>query len=254
MTDKLGLSVKKMSVKKRERNDFPLRGYKLTVSTKFDVSDETVGRIVKYVKKNAEMAYVVIERGDSGVRHLHALLCLKKEICKRNLEDYVWRHFVSSCNEGCQQKWAVRADVLYDSGWRDWYLSKEEGREVIYEDFDDGKIEQFYPSSEIQARLQAIRDVNNASDSYIAGHADRFKEWNKREGPGPSRDVTRARCLEYFYWRMYGEKDMKVVMDPRRVRQMAGSLYRYVTSDLSLDFEDRKWVASHDGPVFDFRG
>lgn len=233
--------------------DLKLKGFKLTVSTKYDISELTVEKIASYVKKNCDMGMVVLENGESGVLHLHALLNFADGRVKRNLSDHFWKFFVKPFNEECIQKWAVRFDVLYDEYWRMEYLKKEATRRLVLDNYDDGRAAEYYAPFEVQAYLQSVSVASDACDPFYAMHAVEFNEWIKRDTPGPPRVVTLTTCLEYLHHRMFVAKNMKIISQHRRAYEIADRLYRYVTSNVTLDFEDRKWVASREGPVLDFR-
>lgn len=236
--------------------DLKLRSYKVTLSTKYDIADRTVEKFVNWVRNNAEMHYTVIERGKSGVRHLHSLVCFTVGKARRNLADYFWRHHVKPFNEGCEQHAAVDVSINSDDRWISEYLLKEADVEVKSNDYDRAREAEFYPTVEQQEILQVFVGSRTAVDSFYAEHAGFFTLWF-RDNVARHQDVaaaTTAHCLQYFYHRMHVSKDMRVMSDPRRVRQQAQALARYVTSDSRLNFEDRKYCAAEHGPVMDFNG
>lgn len=235
-------------------NDLRFKGWKLTVSTKFDVSDDTVSRIVKFCENTCNMYWVVLERGESGVKHLHALMCRKEEVSKYNLHDNIWKRYVKPYNEECIGSKAVRCDILYNNEWSSWYLSKEPDHELCAKVYDVEFESEYFATEEQQTVLVRERDINASADPFYARHQECFLEWNERDTPGPANPVTTQRCIEYFYWRMFVDKSMKVMSDARRVRWLGRALERYITGDNVADFEDKKFCASLHGPVFDFSG
>lgn len=238
-------------------DDIPLRAFKLTYSVPGDISEQSVGLIKRWAEKNADMHHLVIERGESGKKHLHGLVCLPKAIIKRNVQDDHWKRFIKPFHPDAKQRCAVHVDVLYNSVWRDEYLKKEADHVVVSTDYDDERSSEYYPDQATQDRLQAIAAASGASDTFYASHAVSFQAWFDGEyhsEPGPRVAITIAHGIEYFYYRMHVAKDMQVMIDERRIRQMGHALYRYVTSSKELSFEDRKYVASCDGPAMDFRG
>lgn len=245
-----------------KKDDLKFTGWKLTISTKFDIHDETVERVKKWAHKTCHMYWIVLERGESGVKHLHALMCRKEEAMKYSLHDHVWKHYVRPFNEECVGVKAVKFDILYNAEWSTWYLSKEEDHELVDKNYDVALESDYYATQEQQAILIRERDINASCDPFYARHKERFLEWNRRDTNGPGVDVggynsypvTTQRCIEYFYWRMFVDKSMKVISDARRVRWLGRALERYVTADNVADFEDRKFCASLNGPVFDFSG
>lgn len=226
----------------------PLKSFKLTISPKGDVSKDTIDRVVAYAMKS-DMYHVVLEHGTSGKAHIHALLNYSTPKLAPKIQENVWQRMVKPFSPGSIGKFAVQVNANYDSRWASEYLSKESTHEVLATNYDASLESNYYPSPEVQTTLQTISRVHVAVDSFYAEHALLFAEYViRRPHPG----VTDA--IEYFYNRMFVKKDMRVNADKRRVHQMAHALLRYHLSDQRLDFEDRKFVASLDGPAFDFRG
>lgn len=246
---------------KNPRRYIKLRSWKVTISTKGDIPEEVVQKYYEYVfsNPNIEMHYTVVERGETGRKHLHGLVCLKDGKPSAYLQNYIWRHFVQPyVDDSHIGKIAVRLDVNADDRWISEYLKKEQAVEIISNEYDVGRESEFYPTDGEQQTLKAFVDAASAVDPYYAEHAA-FYEQFVMALPGHKYSIfrhvsTSALAERYFNNRMYVLKDMKVIRDPRVVHQMARALHRYATGDDLLDFEDRKYHASLDGPVMDFRG
>jgi hypothetical protein len=58
--------------------------------------------------------------------------------------------------------------------------------------------------------------------------------------------VSVSGALRYLRERMFQKKDMMVIMDDRRVRQLALALYRYRTSNCDQSMEDDEWLNRSD--------
>jgi len=227
--------------------DLQLRGFKLTVSTKSPVTETDDKILVKYFEKNFDMYHVVAEHGSSGKRHLHALLCSEEPRVKRNLADAVWKK-IKDRHGDSKQGIAVRVDVLYDNRWITEYLNKEATVEQIGSNYDPDRESDFYPSDELQDALQAIAASSDASDPYYSDLASKFSTyWGQRPGA-----PLRGDCIKFLQHRMFVMKDMRVIRDPRVINQIGVALWRYITADDSLDFEQRKYCASLEGPVMNF--
>lgn len=224
-----------------------LRGFKLTVSVKGDLSPVTIEKITKWARKSTDMHHVVVEKGDNLRDHLHALLCFEQGRLKTSLQDDIYKRFVKPYNEGTIQKFAVRVDVLYDSTWYEEYLRKEEEHRVESTSYDVLKEPCYYPTKEEQALLQDIASKPRVVDEFYAKLATDYLDYVKLR-PNP----TRKDALEYLYDRMYVTQSMRVVADVRRVRQMSTAIYRFAHKDKTLDFEDRKFLASEYAPTHDF--
>lgn len=239
-----------MSVK---RPDILLKGFKITLSFKTDCTEDDDEVLIKWLEKKADMWHVVAEHGTTGKRHLHALMCRKTPTAKRSIQDTLWKKFKESHSDSVQ-KYAIRVDVLYDDRWYREYLSKEDTHVLLSSKYDASLEHEYYATAEQQVQLQSIVTVSELVDPFYGDLAEKFTEWFKGRFNGVSVEISRTHCVEFLYWRMYVSKTMKVIADDRRRLQMAFALYRYVTKDMALDFEDRKACASKDGPVFDFRG
>lgn len=244
---------------KNPRRQIKLRSWKVTISTKGDIPKEVVDKYYQWVFKNAAMHYTVIERGQTGRKHLHGLVCFEKGLDQDYLQNYIWRHhvqrFVDDTHKG---KIAVRVDINSDNRWITEYLKKEAGVEVISKEYDIAKESEYYPTADDQVRLQVLVGASNALDSYYAEHAGWFADWLRTQSGYGYADAesaaTSALCLQYLKHRMFNLRDMTVIRD-RRIRcQIASALASYITKSSDLDFEERKWCASEHGPTFDFRG
>jgi len=246
-----------MSVKKSVvRQEVPLKGFKITLSFKDDATITDDRMIVGYLKKNSAMYHVVAEHGSNAKRHLHCLFCTDKPRTKRGLQDTLWKKFKPN-HEDCIQKFAVRVDVLYDDRWIKEYLSKEATAKVVSSNYDPTKESEYYATPEQQATLQGLVGNTAAVDTFYSELYTKFQEWYKVKYGidvySPT-EVTRLKCLQFLLDRMFVEKNMRVIRDPRIQNQIAVALYRFVTGDSNPDYEQRKYMASLDGPVMNFEG
>lgn len=253
------MSVNRESVKKTftqkindKSKDIPLKGFKITISTKFDVSDETIQVFTKWAKK-ATMHHIVLEHGSSGTKHLHALVCYENSKIKRNIQDFVWRHHVKNFNEGNNiQKYAVRVDVLYDSHWIEEYLKKEANYVVHSTNYDAQRESDYYPEPGVKEALESLQTAFARSD-YWGDLATKFEEHYlpKHHNIRPAQYPIEA-IHEFYFGLMFAERSIPVISDDRRRRQNVYCLWLLVNKITSPSYEDRKYYASHDGPVCDF--
>jgi len=223
-----------------------LSAYKLTVSTRQSLSDEDLKVLESYIKGKCVYSYGVAEFGASDKRHAHYLLICKEPCFKRNLADRVWRIIRQRHEDSCQ-KYAVRADVLYDHCWYDTYLSKEENRQELFDEYDRTAAEAYFPTPEQQANLKAIAGASDAHDPYYADLELHFREyWKSIHRTGNPSKFDIAQFLNHS---MYVAKDMRVISDMRRVDQITRSLYKYVNSDAKIDYEQMRMLKMQDGVI-----
>lgn len=236
------------------KTDIPLKGFKVTISTKYDVSDTTVSRFTKWAKK-ATMYHIVAEHGSSGTKHVHALLCFNEPKVKRVLQDYIWKHHVKDHNDGVNiQKYAVRVDVLYDDKWHSEYLSKECNHEIIASSYDATKESEFYPESGVKEQLEGI-SAHYARSDFWGELATKFKEYHASRHHFIVPDMYAIVDVHEFYFRlMFVDRSIAIVSDDRRRRQNVYCLWLLVNKITFPSYEDRKYYATHDGPVLDFNG
>lgn len=203
---------------KSESEGLKVRTYKITISPKGDVSDECLAKIKKQCEKHL-YAYAVVERGTSGQRHCHIALCGHKEKQLKHWKE-PWSELVMKCHKDSIKHIACKANVMYDNKWYEEYLNKEEDREIIYDRYNPENIAAYFPSQEVQDKLQAISTHNRTSDKHMADHEARWIEHN-------GDDSSYESACEYLLYRMNVKRDMQVMIDHRRLCQLAYALYMY---------------------------
>jgi hypothetical protein len=236
------------------KKDIPLRGFKVTISTKFDVSDVTIKKFVNWVKKGTVMHHIVSEHGSSGTKHLHALLCYERPRVKADIQEYVWKHHVRDHNEGANVgKYAVRVDVLYDDKWHSEYLSKEVTHEVISSEYDATAESEYYPAPGVKEELEGIA-AHYARSDFWGDLATKFKEWYAERHHNIIPNMYAITSVHEFYFSlMFVERTVAIVSDDRRRRQNVYCLWLLVNQITAPSYEDRKYYHSHHGNVVDFR-
>lgn len=247
----LGMSGLRPSGKKC---DIPLKGFKVTISTKLDVSDQTINLLTKWCKKEA-MHHIVVEYGKSGVKHVHALVCCEFPKIKRNIADHIWKKYVRDCNEGGNvQKHAVRVDVLYDNKWYLEYLRKEDHHEVISTNYDPERESNYYPEGGVKEQLEEIQ-ASYTRNNFWTDLANEFKEWylGKHHNVRPDHYGV-EHVHEFYHTKMLVDRTLPDVADDRRRRQNVKYLWMLINQITLPGFEDRKYYASHNGPTMDFSG
>lgn len=218
-----------------------VQAYRVTLSPKFDVSEETEKKFLKWVQRSADMGYVVAEHGSNGKRHIHALLLFPMKRQKHILQNYFWQNHVKKYHPDSIEKIAVLVNAAYDFKWRDEYLQKEADCEVLFDKWDDDHASKYLPTIEEQNALVEARDQTVKGRAFhdhrmwteMAGH---FKTWYVKNDfpmvPGTnSFNLCRPdHCLEYLNREMLDGR-MVVMVDPRRRQEKACWLWRVVTGN-----------------------
>lgn len=223
------------------KNSLDVFTFLMTISPKGSVSEQCEKSILKWVHKNTLYAYVVAELGKSGQRHLHLCLCFEQARSKQRLQEDTWKFRVKKFHGDSIGKYAVLPTVMYDHTWYDTYLRKEDGVEVLYNEYDREAVTKYFPSLAVQQHLIETKG-KRVVDTFMHDHCMRWSE--------TSYPVRVSGALAYFRDRMYITKDMIAIHDDRRVKQMALSLFRYRTGNISQSMEDDEWLSRVD-PIRD---
>ena len=213
-----------------------VQAYRVTISTKGDVSPDTEAKFVRWAKKQ-DMCYCVAEKGSGDRRHIHALVLFESRRAKTTLHNAIWQQYVKPHHADCIMKKAVVINAAFDFKWRDEYLQKESGVEILINKWDDEHAEKYLPSIEEQDALVEAAESNRQGRAFhdhkmwtdLAGH---FKTWYVKESfPVPFKTYCRPHhCLQFLQHEMlYGR--MIVMCDTRRRYEKAIWLYRQVTMD-----------------------
>ena len=221
MPDALGDSPAKQKSGKMQHHTFLL-----TISTKDDVSEETTKLLLKYLSKNFDHVYGVAEHGNTGKRHLHFCMCSMRARQSSSLHDDIWKRHVRPYHKDSIGHKAVLVTVMYNHEWYNEYLKKESDVEVLLDSYDPDVVTQYFPTQEEQEKLIQTKGKRIA-DSYVHGLSVQYKD----ECP----DCSPGSALDYLRTRMFVQKDMAVILDERRLRQLALALYRYRSCDITLD-------------------
>lgn len=221
--------VKKSSGK----NLLDCKTFLITISPKGDVSPECQKALLTWVKKNAAFSYVVAERGTNGQRHFHMAVAFEESRSKQRLQEDLWKFKVKKWHGDSIGKYAVVVTVSYNHVWYDEYLRKEQGVEVLYDDYHRDTITTMFPPPEVQQLLLESKG-KKVCDTYMHEHC---LLWSETDLP-----VSVSGALRYLRERMYKEKNLMVIQDERRVRQLALAIYRYRSGNCDQSMEDDEWL------------
>lgn len=224
-------------VKKTSGKNLDAHTFLVTLSPKGNIDPACVELVLKWVRKNSLHAYVVIETGSTGQRHVHMSLAFSAARSKTRLQEDLWKFKVKPYHSDSIGKYAVVVTNQYNHHWYETYLKKEEAVEVLHDTYDLDAITSFFPTEEQQLDYQTLKG-KKPSDQVIHSHE---VAWTETSHP-----VTVAGALYYLRERMFQLKDMQVIQDERRVRQLALALYRYRSGNCDPSQEDDEWLARSD--------
>lgn len=217
----------------------------VTISPKGDISESSENAVLKWAIKSTQYMYAVAERGKSGQRHLHMSLIFEQPRGKQTLQEDIWKRYVKKWHGDSIGKYAVVVTNMYNHDWYDSYLRKEGGVEVLVDAYDREAITPMFPTQEQQQLYQSLAG-KKVADSLLHDHCVAWED--------TTHAVSVAGALFYFRERMFVKRDMAVVMDERRLRQMALALYRYRAQDITLSHEDEEFLNRsdpHRGAVYE---
>lgn len=220
------------------------RAYQLTISTKGDVSDQTVKSVKKWLTKKCQYVYAVIEYG-AGKKHLHAAMYFKDPQDKKNLRDYVWSKLVRPYHPDSVGSIAVVIQVMPGDKWVKEYLHKEKDCEVLINDLplppedgghdDDETLNNFYPTQEQQDALMAAKGKEFPGDKFLNAHELHYRKWLDDKGYQAS---TIGNATQYWLWCVNFDRSMPRMRDSRSYVNMGLALDRYIRMDYELTNEE----------------
>jgi len=225
----------------------PTRAFQMTVSVKGDLSPECQEELVKFIRKNTVMHYIVIELGDSGRRHMHALFVFKAPRVARKIQCNVWERLVKPHHSDSLPRFAVKVQVCPGNKWYDEYLQKESTREVLSNTWNREGAEEYFPSGEIQEALMATSKLSGVACPWIdkdiiTWSASTFE--NTPEG-----------ALMFLKSRMFREKNMVPIQDPRKRTEKALMYWEYRNGVISPSERELFLLKQlQDGPSYDVPG
>lgn len=220
------------------------QSYRVTISTKGDVSPETELKFVKWVKKNCDMAYVVAERGSNDRRHIHGLLLFPMKRVKFVVQNYIWQNHVKPHHPDCIQKIAVVINTAFNFEWMDSYLQKETDKEELVMKWDKEHASKYLPTPEEQNSLveqlgESRKGRAFHDHKYWTDMASHFKaDYVRSTDSVDWKKVQPKAVLEWLNKEML-EGRMVVMTDDRRRVQKAMWLWRVITkTHTTLGIED----------------
>jgi len=222
----------------------PTRAFLLTISTKDDLSLEAQTSVLKWIQKGTEMHHVVIETGQSGKRHLHAVLIYKTDREARKIQENLWARHVHPHHSDSIGRVAVKVQVCPGNDWYSTYLKKERDVEVLSTTYDPVAAEEYFPSPEVQESLVAKRDSKTAAAPYLELDIAAWTESTFTNEP--------SGALSFYKHRMYVLKNMIPIADKRKLCEKAQLLWEYRNQIITPNERERFLLKQlNDGPAYD---
>lgn len=244
MTERTDQTAEDRSLGRSSGPQVLTRTFHLTVSTKDPVTEQCQLAIVNYIREQCEYGYAVAETGKTGKLHVHAILIFGSHREKKKLQENITNRIVKKHGHPeAKNGVAVYVQVCPGHKWYDEYLKKEEGRILLYDNYDRESVTDYFPTEAVQEYLQTHTRSNGPADKHMAEHKrrwiDRFPD-----------DGSYECAIQYLKHRMYVLEDMMIIQDKRRLNQLAYSLYEYRNQIISADVEDRNYAGRMTGNSF----
>jgi len=208
------------------------------------LSAETQDGVTAWIRKNSLMHYIVIETGEAGRRHLHALLVFKDPRDPRKIKDNVFNRFVKTHHPDSLARIAVKVQVCPGPKWYDEYLQKESTRELISNTWDADLACQYYPSAAIQETLVAKSKLKGVACPWLI---EDISTWT-----GSTFENTPEGALMYLKHRMFVLRNLVPISDPRKRTEKA-LMYWECRNGVVSPSERELWLLKQlqDGPSYD---
>lgn len=216
----------------------------LTISVKGDLSLESQESVLKWVRKNTLMNYVVIEHGESGKRHLHAVLVFKEPRLGKKLHENLWDRHVKPFHADSIGKYAVKVQVCPGNDWYNTYLKKESGVEVLSSNYDPDAAESYFPTRATQEVLMEPRVSKGVACLHLELDV---KSWAESAF---TNEPSGALC--YLKHRMNVLKNMIPIADKRKLAEKAQMYWEYRNGIVTPTERELFLLKQlNDGPCYD---
>jgi len=223
---------------------FPTRSFLLTISTKDDLSLDAQRSVVKWIQKGTEMHHVVIETGQSGKRHLHAVLLYKSTRESRKIQENLWARHVQPHHSDSIGRVAVKVQVCPGNDWYSTYLKKEHDVEVLSTNYDPELAEEYFPTPEVQESLVAKGKCKTAAAPWLELDVASWTESTFTNEP--------SGALCFYKHRMFVLKNMIPISDKRRLCEKAQLLWEYRNQIVTPNERELFLLKQlNDGPCYD---
>lgn len=225
----------------RNPENLRLQTYLITLSPKEDVTQDTIDQIVTYAKKKCLYAFVVVEYGTNGKKHLHACVVTQLPQQRRNIQDY-WAAKMVKQYPGSIGRYACKVTNQYDHKWYDEYLRK--GGEIVFDKYDRDLVTNYFPSKEQQQQLIECKRGADSVRVHIA--FELVDDWKEKD---PS-DSSYESAIRYLHHCMFIDRKPPIYIDDRKKQDMAWFMYRCRNDIMDPSADDKNYAARKTGNSF----
>lgn len=223
--------------------------FRITLSPVGDITDRTIKQVVTWLKKQ-DYGFAVTERGKNGKLHLHMCVCTPQPVDRENIHDSWWKR-IRKDYEGSVGRIAVRVDIMYDHKWYEEYLRKEEGSEIVYDNYDKDAVTEKFPSKQQQERYIELKGQPVLREHLYDILSTEFKEFAQRNcRPHYGPDYSYEEAVRFMKHRMHVLKKQPYYTDERRLRQLCWFLYEHVNQIITPTAEDKNHGARQTGNCY----
>lgn len=194
--------------------------------------------------RKQEMAYVVAEYGESDKRHLHGVVLLKENYLRDKLKGNIWDRYVKPHHPDSIRNVAVKVQVCPGNDWYNTYLKKETGVEVLLDDYCPEAALAYFPSQAVQEALMATKKCTGMACPHL--------EHDTTTWAGSPFENSPEGALCYLKNRMFVEKNMVPIADPRKLTEKAHMYWQY-RNGINTPTERELFLLKQlrDGPAYD---
>lgn len=231
-------------------NHIDIHAYLLTISPKTDVTLDCQNAIIKWIKRNTHMHYLVAENGESGKRHLHAILIFKHPRQKAKLHENIWDRQVKPFHgsDGTIGKHAVKLCACPGNRWYDEYLKKEATAEILSDNYVPEEALSFMPT-------EAEQEVLVAAGKRASGPAAPYLKQDIEAWTASPFENSPEGAFTYIQHCMYVTETKIPLDDLRRLTSKALMYWKY-RNQITVPTERERFMLKQltEGPNFDVPG
>lgn len=213
-----------------------VKTFKLTISVKEDISDECVTNVMKYLTKICSSLFAVVEFGAGDRKHFHAALLFKTAPAQlKKWKSMFYKERVQPYHPDSLARIAVTCITMYNHGWYDEYLRKEDKSQIIFDSYDRDAFEAAFPDEATQSALKEKRDAGVRVDPVHV----RLVHWYRQDYGTDA--VTKTMWCEFINeCFVTGRIDYR---DERQLLELTKKSFRYLTNDIIVTQGQEKWVS-----------
>ena len=212
-----------LGIKTMAEYNSKFRSFCITVRPKNGLHVEYAQAVEKYIRKQKH--YVYTYEKEAEARHLHAQIFFEDAVRKSNIQTALKRiaeKHDENWNAASRKVLVSGVKIAYNDNFMDNYITKEGGTIGMEAYNPPDNTEEFYPTLEEQAAVQATA---NATDRQF----HKLKElWDTHYPDYTQHQKTLKDVGLFIYDLMFEEKVIPVITDDRRRKQLVKALTHYI--------------------------